>query len=234
MADDIILRRWLMLALPPALLVLAVVLWTAPQRLAPLYYGVMGLLGWVAFGQGRWRRAQDWLQRLPGPVWLRFLALGYGAVVAEETLVGLAHAGSEGSAAAVLPRIGQFVLFNLFAFSGAIWGMGLAYGRWPGLRPWHWLLAGAWGLFAERTWWFLWTNPIAGVILIAPNMVVYAVILAPMMLSLPTHDAPPAKQWALPLVWALMLALSVPPVAALIAWRGAWPDGFPSCDYIAC
>ena len=236
MTDGVILPRWLILLLPPSLVLLAIGLWSTPQWLAPAFYATMGLIGWVFMGQGRWRRVQAWLQRLPGPVWLRCVLLGYAAVVAEEMLVGTSYALAEGNWPAVwLPRMGQFIAFNLFAFTGAIIGLALAYGRFPGLRPWHWVLAGAWGLYAERTWLLAWDNPIAGALLLAPNLTVYSIILAPLMLSLPAQSGVTrAPVWALLPVWAVMFALSIPAVGAVLALRAAFPGAFPGCDYIPC
>ncbi len=234
--SDTILPRWLMILLVPSLALLMLVLWSTAHWLAPVYYGVMALLGWALLGQGRWRSVQARLHRLPGPVWLRCILLGYLAVVAEEMLVGTSYALAEGNwPAQWFPRMAQFVAFNLLAFTGAILGLALAYSRFPGLRPWHWLLAGGWGLFAERVWLIGWGNPIAGAILAAPAMVVYAVILAPMMLSLPVQSGVVrAPLWGVLPVWGVMFLASVPAVAVLILLRSAYPAAFPSCDYIPC
>jgi hypothetical protein len=237
-----ILPRWLIVLLVPSLALLVVVLWSSPHKLAPLYYGTMAVIGWGILGQGRWRGFQARLQNLPGPVWLRCICLGYLAVIFEESLVGTLYALAEGNwPGQWLPRMGQFIGFNLFAFTGAIIGLTIAYGRYPGLRPWHLVLAGVWGLFAERTWLIFWGNPMAGSLLFAPNMAVYSLILAPIMLSLPDrprsgtgHDPARAPVWALFPVWALMFLLSLPAVAALLTLRAAVPDAFPSCEYIGC
>ena len=226
-----ILPRWMLWVAVPSIMALTAVLWGTPFRLSPVYYTVMILLG---IGVLR-PRLSERLQRLPGPVWLRYILLGYAAVVVEESLVGTLFTLAEGAGPLLwLTRMTQFIAFNLFAFSGAIWGLGFAYGRWPGLRHWHFWLAGLWGLFAEQTLVLLVQNPIAGLILIAPNMVVYAIILAPAMLSLPPKPGTPVRIWSLPLAWGIMLVFSVAPVLGLMALRGAYPDAFPACVYIAC
>lgn len=229
------LPRWLAILAAVSLIPLILVLWASPHRLAPVYYSSMLVLGWLLLGQGRWQRLAIRLQRLPGPVWLRFLVLGYGAVVAEEMIVGTTFALAEGAGPQVwLARMGQFIALNLLAFSGAIWGLGIAYGRWPQLRAHHVWLAGVWGLIAEGVWSITVGNPIAGAIIAGPTIAVYAIILAPAMLSLPAPRGPAAPVWQLPLVWLGMFALSVAPVALLFALRGAVPWAFPSCEYIAC
>ena len=226
-----ILPRWALWASVPSILALAIVVWGSPFRFSPLYYAAMITFGFAILRPGLSHR----LQGLPGPVWVRYILLGYVAVVFEEALVGTLFSLAEGAGLPLwLTRMGQFIAFNLFAFSGAIWGLGLVYGRWPGLRHWHFWLAGLWGLFAEKTLVLLVQNPIAGLILVAPNMVVYAMILAPAMLSLPPKPALSVRIWSLPLAWGMMFVLSLAPVLGLMALRGHYPEYFPSCDYIAC
>ena len=206
-------------------------LWGSDHRLAPAYYGMMLALGVWADRKG-W--AAHWLQGLPGPVVLRVLALGYGAVLAEETLVGTLYALAEGITPALwAARVGQFVAFNLLAFSGVIWGLGIAYMAWPGLRRWHLVLAGGWGLFAEGTLAMYAQNPIAALALTPTNICIYTIILAPLMVSLPKREGA-FRWWQVPATWALCLALSIAPVAGLMQLRAAYPAAFPSCAYIRC
>jgi len=71
-----------------------------------------------------------------GPVMLCYAAPGWGAVVAGEMVVGTVAALGEGVWPGLwLERMVQFVSFILFACTGVIIGVGLAYSRWPGLRP---------------------------------------------------------------------------------------------------
>jgi len=225
------LSRWFVWAAVPSIVALAAVVWGTTFRYSPLYYAVMIAIGVALLRPGLGERLQRW----PVPVWLRYGLLAYGAVVVEESLVGSLFALAEGADVGEWPiRMGQFILFNVIAFSGAIWGLGFAYGRWPGLRRWHFWLAGIWGLFAERTLFLIVQNPIAGLILVAPNMVVYAIILAPAMLSLPERAATPVRLWSLPAAWGIMLVLSIGPALGLTALRAAYPSAFPACEYIEC
>lgn len=226
----------LVLAVLGSVIFLAVVLHGSAQAMSPFYYLVMTLLGWAVFRRARVGRAEAWLQGLPGPAVLRAVGLGYAAVVFEETLVGTFFALNEGITAQVwMERVWQFIAFNLLAFSGAIWGMAVMLRRWPALRAWHLPIAGAWGLFAERSYLIFLENPIAGALIAAPNIAVYSIILAPLTLSLPAAegDARPVW-WRAVVIWAVMFALSVPFVAALLGLRGGFPAVFPSCDYISC
>ena len=229
-----LLPRYLPHAVALALLGLALVLWQSEHRPAPFYYALMTGLGVWQLGGSRWQRVQAALQQIPLPTALKVVILGYGAVIAEETLVGTLYALNEGFTFAVWrERVGQFVAFNLLAFTGAIAGLGIAYSAWPGLRPLHVWIAGLWGLFAEGTIMAALGNPVAAALVAPPNIAVYAIILAPLMLSLPDAKAP-LRLWHIPATWALMFVLSLGPVAALQSLRAAHPEAFPRCDYIRC
>ena len=232
-----ILPKPLLWIVAVSLCVLALVLDGTTQALAPLYYGTMCVLGVLVYHGDRGVRFAAGLQGLPGPILLRAVLLGYAAVVFEETLVGTSFALAEGFTTAVwLARVGQFIAFNLFAFTGAILGLAFATYRLPGLSRWHLLIAGGWGIFAERSYMIFLGNPIAGVLIAGPNIAVYSIILAPLVLSIPGHDAMGKGRgwWAPFAAWALMLLLSLPAVAVLIWLRATYPQAFPNCDYIAC
>jgi len=212
-------------------------LYGSPQTLSPLYYAGMCAIGVLALHGNAGLRTGAWLQSLPLPVMLRAILLGYLAVMAEETLVGTLFALNEGFGLTVwAQRVRQFISFNLLAFTGAILGLAVALRILPGLSKWHLLIAGAWGIFAERSYLLFLGNPIAGAVIAGPTIAVYSIILAPMVLSVPGHDAdgPGRRIWAPLVAWGLMLVISVPAVAVLIYLRGAYPDAFPNCDYIAC
>src|SRR5690242_10125930 len=107
-------------------LVVAVLLWNLialAQRSYPyflLYYylmfGLVGLPLW--FNRSRVERA---LQRWRLSPLLKFLLLGYGMILLEETFAGLVNNLSEGFAVPlVFVRIGQFWAFNVLAFTGIV------------------------------------------------------------------------------------------------------------------
>ena len=220
-----------------SLFALALVLHGTPQALAPLYYGSMCLLGVLVYHGTRGVRFAAGLQSMPGPILLRAVFLGYAAVIFEETLVGTSFALAEGFTPSIwAERVGQFIAFNLFAFSGAILGLALVTFLLPGLFRWHLLIAGGWGIFAERSYLIFLENPIAGALIAGPNIAVYSIILAPLVLSIPGHDAMgKGKGWWAPFAaWALMLLLSLPAIAVLIWLRATYPQAFPNCDYIPC
>lgn len=220
-----------------SLVALGALLWGTTQGLAPLYYGTMCVLGYLAYRGDRGPRLQAWLQSLPGPALLRAVLLGYAAVVAEETLVGTSYALNEGFTLANWTKlVSQFIAFNLLAFTGAILGLALGVRLMPGLSRWHLLIAGGWGIFAERSYLLFFGNPIAGALIAGPNIAVYSIILAPLVLSMPGHDAPGTgrRPWAPLVTWALMFLFSVPAIVLLMYLRGTYPQAFPDCEYIAC
>ena len=118
----------------------------------------------------------------------------------------------------LLTLIGLWIAFNLLAFTGAILGLTLAVHLMPGLSRWHLLIAGGWGIFAERSYLLFLSNPIAGALISGPNIAVYSIILAPLVLSMPGHDAPGSgrRPWAPLVAWALMLLISLPALAVVI------------------
>jgi hypothetical protein len=229
-----LLPRYLLIAVVVSVLPLVFFLRGTPQQLSPYYYVIVTALGVWALGEARRQEVARRLQRLPWPVWLKVGILGYGAVIAEEMLVGTLFALNEGFTLATwLERMGQFIAFNLLAFTGAIWGLGVSYMLFPGLRHWHFWQAGLWGIFAESTYLLYISNPVAGALITAPNVSVYAIILAPLMLSLPERAGTP-RWWQMPAAWAIMLALTIGPVLLLNQLRADHPGAFPSCEYIAC
>jgi hypothetical protein len=230
--------RWRVMGMRLAVgwLAVALVFWAwaltrgeAPQLLYPfLWLGLVGLPVW------RWRRrieraVQAW--RAPGLV--RVMALGYLMVLIEEVFSALVNNLSEGfSWPLFLVRIGQFWVFNLFAFTGLFVGWYILI-RWVGYsRTEVFFLTGVYGLIGERTLTILPTNPL-GFLLFAPLVIfVYGLIITPAMLSMP--ERPPRWRWLAryPLGVALPYLCAVPwvgLVAALRLWR---PEFFPPRRFI--
>ncbi len=203
----------------------------------PIYHTIMVLLV-LPFVVRNHAAISARLQQIPLPPLVRFILLGYLGVLAEEALVGtIAGLAQGGGIGHVARKIQQFQLFNLFAFTGLIIGLALlrrllVTGRWD-----LWVIAGCWGLFAESVYVFVFQFPLAGLGLVLPTMCLYAVIMAPAWLSIAPAERG-VRQLPLylraPLAWAVMFALSVPPILALQTWRDARPDLFPDCSEIAC
>jgi len=232
----VVLPRFLIIPTGLILAFLVVVMWLDARSLIPVYHTLM--LGVALPLVHRYRGAiSRRLQRLPMGFFWRIILLGYAAVIAEETLVGVLHGLQEdASVPGVVLRIGQFIAFNLFAFTGLIFGMALLH-RFTRLGRWDlFLLCGLWGIYAEGLIFKLANSPIVAGGLLIPTMAVYALIMLPGQLAAPQpHTMQQHPLWvrallALPLFWILSIA----PIIALSALRVSFPDAFPPCDYIAC
>lgn len=234
----VILPRALLLVVVISLGIIMALFWGTDQALTPFYYATMCLLGWLAFQGGRGRASQAVLQAIGIPPLPRAILLGYAAVVVEETLVGTFFALNEGwTLDTWLRLVRQFISFNLLAFTGAILGLTLAVRLLPGLSRWHLLITGAWGVFAEGSYRLILSNPLGAILIAGPNIAVYSVILAPMVLSLPGHDragGPGRSLWAPCVAWGVILAFALPAVLLLGTLRQTYPDAFPPCAYISC
>jgi hypothetical protein len=192
------------------------------QLLYPfLWLGLVGLPVW------RWRReikraAQAW--RAPGLV--KFMALGYLMVLAEETFSGLVANLSEGfSWPLFFIRVGQFWAFNLLAFTGLFVGWYLLIRRVGYSRGEIFFLTGFYGLISERVLISLPARPFAVLLFMPLTIFTYGLIITPAMLS----AQPRAPRWPwlarYPLGVALPYLCAVPPVLLLAALR-AWQPGF--------
>ena len=177
------------------------------------------------------------LSRIPLPVPLRFIALAYAAVIAEETLVGtLASLLAEGDPAAWADRVRQFITLNLFVFTGPILALALHARLCAPHRSELVVMAGGWGLFAEAILQRMLSYPLLAGLLVWPTMVIYALIFLPATLSIaPSRGTrrPPFLLRAV-LTWALAFALSIPVILTVEHLRDTTPGLFPPCEYTGC
>lgn len=233
----VVLPRVFIVPVALSLAFLVVVMWLSAGSLIPVYHVVM--LGGVLPLVG-WRRAAlaAALQRVPLPPFWRLVVLGLCAVVLEESVVGVLHGLQEGAGVGgILRRMGQFILFNLFAFSGLVIGFALLTRRYAVGRYDLLVIGGAWGVFAEGLLARLMSAPLVAGLLLLPTMSVYALILLPAQMSLRagergTRASPPVARAVLTL--GLIWLLSVPAILAVTSLRAAHPALFPPCAYIAC
>ncbi len=229
--------RWTRWPLWVSIALLIVVFGLIAGSLTPIYYVLLILVA-APLLQRHQAKVSAALQRIPGPNMVRFAIVGYAAVAAEETIVGTIFAVQEGfTLESWSERVSEFVLFNVFAFTGLIWGLAIARRMFAFGTLDAWLIAGGFGLFAENIGFHLVTNPIAGLILVLPTMVVYSVIFGPVVLSTRPADRGTRTWrtvWRAMTAWAIMFALSIAPVAVLGELRTDHPGWFPECDYIAC
>lgn len=165
---------------------------------------------------------------------LKFVILGYGAVLAEEIIAALANNISEGfSFSLYLTRIGQFWAFNVFAFTGFILGWYVLLKNFSYTARETFYLAGAWGLFSEGIYRFVLANPVAAFMMAAPTVLTYGLILAPASLSMNKSGKRTLPfPWKLPLTYGLIFALSLAPMFALTHLREQHPQLFPPEKFI--
>jgi hypothetical protein len=200
-----------------------------------------GAMYWViligGFGGLLLRNREKIQQRLRAwraPALLKFVLLGYGAVLLEEILAAFTNNLTEGfSLPLYLVRVGQFWAFNVLAFTGFIWG-------------WYWLatrirysrrelfyLAGIWGLYAEHIYAYLFTNPIGLAVLALPTILAYGVIITPAMLSV---EKTGARTLNTPLkyivTFLVIFVCSIIPTLVLLHLRASFPGAFPPTNFI--
>ncbi len=198
-----------------------------------LMFGLVGLPLWFAR-----RRVAAALQAWRVAGFAKFLLLGYGMVLLEETFAALVNHLTEGFAPGLLLlRIGQFWALNVLAFTGLIVGGDVLVRLFPFGRREAFFLVGVFGLYAERTLTLLPGNVLAFFLFAPLNLFVYGLILSPALLSVPAPSVP-ARRWSwlvrYPVALALPLLLSIPPVLLLTALRARFPEAFPPCGMISC
>jgi hypothetical protein len=170
------------------------------------------------------------------PPFIKFSILGYGMVLLEEIVAAFANHLSEGfSPSLFLLRIGQFWAFNVLAFTGLILGWYWLLQRVPYSLQEYFILAGIFGLYSEKTYLFLVSNPIAFVLTAPLNIAVYGIILSPARLSISDIDKPRRRfsgPWRYPLAFFIPFIASILPVLILMILRSHIPELFPPTKFI--
>jgi len=131
-------------------------------------------------------------------------------------------------------RILQFWAFNIFAFTGLI----LA---WAWMSRWlmfsrreRFYLSGLFGLYAEKTIFVLFSNPLAFLFFAPLEMITYGLILTPAQLSVPVHGSLSSlrlPRYAVSLL--LPFLVSIPFIALLMVLRAHFPWAFPPTKFIS-
>jgi hypothetical protein len=202
-----------------------------PFPLSVYYFLFTGVTGWYVWRHREWLRAR---LALPSkhPL-LKFMALGYGAVLFEEIIAAFANHVTKESfdVAVLLTRIPQFWALNILAFTGFILG-------------WYWLsrryrysprelfyLAGLWGIYAEHIYI---GGPIMFAALLAPSILTYGLIITPALWSVTEGGK---RELFAPfkyvLTYAVILLFSLIPIFILSNLRCAYPDTFPPASLVA-
>ena len=165
----------------------------------------------------------------------RFILLGYGMVLAEEVVAAFANNLSEGFTPRLFAvRVLQFWAFNLLAFTGWIltWSwMSRSLGF--SLRE-RFYLSGLFGLYAEKTIYELFSNPLAFFFTAPLEMLTYGLILTPAQLSVAGSGGIKSLRlvrYAAALL--LPILVSVPFILALTILRSHIPWAFPPLKFIS-
>ena len=174
------------------------------------------------------------LRSIPINPGLRFILLGYAAVILEEIFAALSNHLSEGFQINLyLERVLQFWAFNILAFTGFIVG-------WYFLIRWFkysnteiFFIAGAWGLWAEGIIFLITSNPI-GLFFMAPIMIfVYGLIITPAMLSVEKTGKRKLNLIVkVILTYAVCFIFSIIPLIILNILRSFYPWLFPPPNFI--
>ncbi len=201
----------------------------------PLYYvlWVLGVGGYVYRNHERiQQRFQSWNI---GP-FKKFLGIGIGVILLEEMFAALAMHGFRYLTTVSLltyPRdVLQFWALNLLALPGMIIAWYLLLKRYAYTKREIFVLAGLFGLFAEKVHEHLVSFPLAGLLLIAPTMFTYGVIILIPTLSL-DHTAGRQSHWLIRYGLGLIVPFicSIPGIGILSYLFTQNPGLFPPFGY---
>lgn len=155
-----------------------------PPSLRGFYYVLWLSFFYFVF----WRRQDRWQQKL-GSIALSqptlFISLGVLMILIEETFaaitVNILHVPSLGALLATVP---QYYANNLLLLPGFVVAWYFLLKRYAFTRGEVFVLAGLFGLFAEKIYAHILSIPILGIPLVLPTMFTYFAILFPSLLSL--------------------------------------------------
>ncbi|MBU1197046.1 hypothetical protein KJ765_00885 [Candidatus Micrarchaeota archaeon] len=215
-----------------AWLAVGIVFWTIYSALVVQNAGFIYYVIWVAgFGGFGWLNREKIaaaIRSLPGTRFSKFVALGFGTVLLEETFAALPYAISEGFTIMLYAqRILQHWAFNLFTFTGFVFGWYFLLSRYGYSGREVFLLAGIWGLYAESVIYSVFTNPLAFFIFTPVMVFTYGLIAWPPFLSFGatgSRQLHPALKY--PLTMLALYLFSVVPILVLGVLLNNYPWAF--------
>lgn len=219
--------------------IISLLFWVAVIVLSPepfygavYYIPVIGVLGSVLYF--RWTPLATWLQAWRALPVVKFLIVGYGIVLLEEIVAAFGNHLSEGfDLWLYLVRIGQFWVFNIFAFTGFIVGWYFLTRRYQYSYREIFYLAGFWGLYAEGMYRWLASNPLGVVFLVGPIIVTYGLMVLPMVLTVSPGERTVLSRFKkYPLTYLVLFGCSLIPILALMVLRSHFPELFPPLSMI--
>jgi hypothetical protein len=227
------MKRTILLLLIISVLLLNVIFIFSSHSFLALYYVLW--LGGV--GTYVWRnrdRLEARLTKWNIGSFKKFLLLGLLMILIEETFAGFStHLATAHSVSDIYIGILQFWAFNFLTLPGFIIGWYLLLCRFTYSRKEVLVLVGILGLFAEKTYIFIFAVPIMGILLILPTMFTYALIIAPSILSfrgggrtLPTY-----LRYMLGVI--VPIIVSIPLVLILMYLKLHYPGAFPPAGFVS-
>jgi len=165
-----------------------------------------------------------------GGFW-KFMILGYGTVLFEETFAALFNHLNEGFEVGIfVTRIGQFWLLNLFAFTGFYLAFYFMIKRYKFSHTEIFFLAGPLGIFLER----IFTNPML-LLTLGPIMIfVYGFMISLPMLSMDVNRGKVVNRWwKYFIVYVAIILASIIPGAIMGYLREINPLWFPPADMVS-
>lgn len=175
-----------------------------------------------------------WMSHIPGSTLKRYLIIAALVVATEEVLAALVNNMGEGFSFGLWGiRIQQFILFNLFAFTGFYLAWYYLYTRYNFTINQAIFTAGLWGLFSERLYTYLFSNPLAFSLMAIPMVFVYALMLYIALISLPPKtNRKPVRYYLYPLSYGLIILCSIIPMLTLSWLRENYGYLFPPASMI--
>jgi hypothetical protein len=197
---------------------------TTPFLYSLFWIGIIGTIVYIRREKIQ-KRINQW-KISPFP---KFVLLGYGMVVFEEVFAAFANHVMEGfDLSLFLTRILQFWSFNILAFTGLILAWYFLYTRYDYSFRHGFMLAGAYGLVAEKTYLLFFQNPLTFIFWIPLVFLSYGLILTPSFWATPLRGRKELKGWkktAAGIVLPLLLAAIISPLIPI--FRKMFPDLFP-------
>lgn len=165
---------------------------------------------------------------------LKFAILGYAMVLLEEVFAAFANNLNEGFELSLLiVRIFQFQAFNVFAFTGFIFGFYFLTKWFKYSKTEIFFLAGIWGLYGEGIIFSLIGNPLAFFFWTPIMILVYGLIITPSIMSIETEGKRELTRFIrYPLTYVLLFLFSIIPISVLVLVRTAFPGAFPPPELI--
>ena len=199
-----------------------------------LYY----IIWVIGFGSIFWKNRERIEKRLVEwniGKFKKFLLLGFLMIFIEEIFAGFSmHLGVATSLGDMAIGIMQFWAFNFLALPGFIIGWALLLQKVSFERREIFVLAGIFGLFAEKTLMHVFTIPIMGILLILPTMFTYALIISPSVISFRESNKrrtlTRASRYALGLI--VPFVVSIPFVLLLTYLKFNHPEIFPPAGFV--